>query len=333
MIQEPRKILIIQTAFIGDVVLATPLIETLHQAFPEAQLDFLVRKGNEGLLQGHPYLREVKVWDKKQDKFTNMWWMIRGLRQEKYDWVINCQRFFSTGLIAGMSKGKWVSGFNKNPLSFLFHKRTPHVFGEKIHEVDRNLSLLPDIVKRKIRRPKLYPSLADKQHVAQWQQAPYICVAPTSVWFTKQFPAAKWVSFLKQIPFEGKIYLLGAPSDREACDQIMAQVPGKDLHNLCGELSLVQSAALMEKATMNYVNDSAPMHFASAMNAPVTAVYCSTVPEFGFGPLSEQSHVVEVKEALACRPCGLHGFRACPKKHFHCALHITNKQLNAVLKD
>jgi heptosyltransferase-2 len=102
--------------------------------------------------------------------------------------------------------------------------------------------------------------------------------------------------------------------------------------NLCGQLSFLESAALMRDARMNYVNDSAPLHFASAMNAPVTAVYCSTIPGFGFGPLSDQRFVVETRETLDCRPCGLHGFKACPLGHFNCAHTINAGQLLATLQ-
>jgi heptosyltransferase-2 len=89
----------------------------------------------------------------------------------------------------------------------------------------------------------------------------------------------------------------------------------------------------MKEAAMNYVNDSAPMHFASAVNAPVTAVYCSTIPAFGFGPLSDKSFIVEIEEPLDCRPCGLHGYRACPRGHFHCAYKIQEVQLLQTLTD
>jgi heptosyltransferase-2 len=82
---------------------------------------------------------------------------------------------------------------------------------------------------------------------------------------------------------------------------------------------------------MNYVNDSAPMHLASAMNAPTCAVYCSTVPAFGFGPLSEKSFIVEIDYPLYCRPCGLHGYNACPEKHFKCAYDIEVKRLADIL--
>ncbi|MGV3639746.1 MAG: glycosyltransferase family 9 protein, partial [Adhaeribacter sp.] len=89
--------------------------------------------------------------------------------------------------------------------------------------------------------------------------------------------------------------------------------------------------ALMRDAVLNYVNDSGPMHLASALNAPTCAVYCSTVPRFGFGPLADFSRVVEKEEPLYCRPCGLHGYRQCPQGHFKCARDIRNEQLLAVL--
>ena len=95
----------------------------------------------------------------------------------------------------------------------------------------------------------------------------------------------------------------------------------KDVKVLSGELTLLQSAALMKDAQMNYVNDSAPLHIASAMNAPVTAFFCSTVPAFGFTPLSDNSKIVEVKN-LECRPCGLHGHKVCPKGNFKCGNEI-----------
>ena len=94
-----QKFLVIQTAFIGDVVLATALLEKLHAYFPEAEIDFLVRKGNEALLAGHPWLHQVLVWDKKQNKLSNLRVMGRRIRREKYDKVINVQRFAATGLL------------------------------------------------------------------------------------------------------------------------------------------------------------------------------------------------------------------------------------------
>jgi len=158
-----------------------------------------------------------------------------------------------------------------------------------------------------------------------------ITASPASVWFTKQFPASQWISFIRSIPAGFDIYLLGGPGDVELCETIRKTCNRSEIKVLAGKLSFLQSAALMSRARMNYVNDSAPMHFASAMNAPVTAIYCSTIPEFGFGPLSDISQIIEIKEKLYCRPCGLHGYKACPEGHFRCSLDIRTAQLMETL--
>ena len=316
---EFKKILIVQTAFIGDVVLATPLIEKLNSYFPAAQLDFLLRKGNENLLENHPHLNRIFVWDKKKGKLKNLFSIIDEVRKEKYDLLINLQRFGATGLLTMLSKGKLKVGFDKNPFSFSFDRKIGHEIGNGKHEVERNLALISEWTDDKLVKPKLHLSKDIFEKVQPYKSDPYLTIAPTSVWFTKQFPSHKWIEFLQTSDFKGTIYLLGAPTDFEACEAIRADSQNKKVINMCGKLSLLESTALMKDATMNYVNDSAPMHFASAVNAPTTAVFCSTIPEFGFGPLSDNFKVVQVSKKLHCRPCGLHGHKECPEGHFNCA--------------
>lgn len=362
-----QKFLIIQTAFIGDVVLATVLIEKLHADFPDAQIDFLLRKGNEGLLQNHPYLNEVLIWNKKENKSKNLFALIEDIRKKKYDKVINVQRFFSTGLLTVLSKAKEKIGFDKNPLSFLFDVKVKHIIGTKenpMHEAERNLSLIKHFTSDAPANVKLYPSQETYSKVnamvnGQWsmvnnelsilnhkelktenrkretsnQQPTYICIAPSSVWFTKQYPREKWIEFLQRLPNDLNIFLLGASADKILCDEIKNALPNNSIINVCGELSFLESAALMQGAKMNYVNDSAPMHIASAMNAPVTAIFCSTVTWFGYTPLSDKSFIVEKNEPLYCRPCTTHGKRECPEKHFKCALDIKTEQLLAPIKN
>ena len=160
----------------------------------------------------------------------------------------------------------------------------------------------------------------DFDKVTTFQSEDYICIAPASVWFTKALPESKWIELLKK-NLQKKIYILGGPDDSALANRILAEVPEAKAENLCGKLSLLQSAALMKGAERNYVNDSGPLHLASSMNAKVTSFFCSTVPEFGFGPMSEDSEIKQV-EGLDCRPCGLHGHSACPKGHFKCGLDI-----------
>ena len=316
---EFQKILIIQTAFIGDVVLATSLIEKLKRFYPDAKIDFLLRQGNENLLKGNPHVREVLIWNKKKQKVRNIFRVVGQIRKGKYDLLINLQRFGATGLMAFLSGVKMKVGFDKNPFSFCYQRKFKHEIGNGKHEVSRNLELIEEWTDDSFERPKLHLTEDDLSSVEKYKSEPYITIAPTSVWFTKQFPEHKWIEFLQNENFDGKIYLLGAPSDAAACERIRVKADKEEVVNLCGELSLLESTALMRDARMNYMNDSAPMHFASAVNAPTTAIFCSTVPDFGFGPLSDDSKVIETTEKLACRPCGLHGFKACPEGHFKCA--------------
>ncbi len=328
---QVEKVLIIQTAFIGDVILATPLIENLYDAAPDRQIDVLVSKNNVPLLQHHPKVRYTYGWDKKNRKYTDLLSLIKTFRQNRYDLVINCHRFGTSGVLTAYSGAKTKVGFQKNPFSWTYNVRIDHRFAEGVHEVDRNLSLLSAVFQRSDparwqRRPRLYPSEDDVRRVQKFQESPYLCIAPTSVWHTKQFPPAQWVRLIQELPPDGTIYLLGSQEDRTHCERIR-QATRRTVHNVAGQLSLLQSAQLMQGAVINYVNDSAPLHLASATNAPVCAVYCSTVPAFGFYPLSDSSWIVEVPKRLECRPCGIHGHRACPKGHFRCAGDITTQQL------
>ncbi len=340
----PYKFLVIQTAFIGDVVLATAIVESLHAAYPDARIDFLLRKGNEGLLNGHPYLHELLIWDKKKNKLANLWKLLRRTRRNRYDKVINVQRYAATGLITACSGAGETIGFDKNPFSRFFTTKVKHVFSgyakkndrdlpvsasarPPVHEIERNNELIFHFTHMPSRKPALYPAAKDEAAVAGYKAGPYLTISPASVWFTKQYPVQKWVDFINKVPAGYTLYLLGGREDGPLAEEILAKALRPSVVNLCGKLNFLESAALMKGALMNYANDSAPMHFASAVNAPVTAVYCSTIPAFGYGPLSDKHFIVEKKGPLYCRPCGLHGYRACPQGHFRCAADIRDEQL------
>ena len=331
--KQPR-FLIIQTAFIGDVILATALLEQLHQDQPDASIDVLVRKGNESLLANHPFLNEVLVWHKKGTKYRDLWRLLRIVRDRKYDAVLNLQRYGTMGLFTAFSGADSTVGFDKNPFSRFFTYQIEHRFEPGVHEINRNARLLTEaglvesIQPGGLAKPKLYPSGADYAAIKTYQSQPYVCMAPMSVWFTKQYPTERWVELIKALPEQLIVYLLGAPTDTAACDAIKTLTGrGESSINLAGKLSLLQSAALQQGAVMNYVNDSAPLHLCSAMNAPTTAIFCSTVPEFGFGPLADISRVVQTPEPLDCKPCNLHGRVACPLGHFRCAWGIQLEEL------
>lgn len=350
-----RRILVIQTAFIGDVVLATAMLENLHAAYPSAKLDILVRQGANELFTNHPYMNQVHVWDKKKNKYQHLFQIIKTIRGIEYDVVINVQRYLATGIITVLSGAKKTIGFDKNPLSFLFSEKVKHQFGRAAqavstapnanetkshatpshetspHETSRNHTLLASLTTALVAKPALYPSEANFAAVKKFQSAPYICMSPGSVWETKKMPAKNWIDLINAVPTNYSIYLMGAPNEAALCEEILSGSSRGNVFNIAGQLNLLEAAALIKGAHLNYVNDSAPMHLASATDAPVTAIYCSTIPAFGYGPLSSLQFIVESTEHLPCKPCGIHGKKACPLGHFNCGNTITTAQLLAPL--
>lgn len=304
-------------------------------AFPKAKIDFLLRAGNELLFKNHPFLNEIIVWEKRKNKYPELLNTIIRIRKNRYDFVINLQRFASSGLITALSGAKYKSGFDKNPLSFFFNHKTEHLIGSKgdlsyHHEVQRNLDCLNGLCETMETPMKLYPSFEDLEWAQTFSDVPFITISPASVWYTKQVPKEIWNQFIDRVTGY-KVIILGGNNDKALAEELALLHPGKVVV-MAGHLSFLRSAALMKYAVMNYVNDSAPLHFASAVDAPVTAVYCSTIPEFGFGPRSSNSHIVQTTEELECRPCGLHGKKVCPLGHFHCS-KIQIEQLTKVLME
>jgi len=315
-----KKFLVIQTAFIGDVILSTAVPEHLIKHFPDAQIDMLVRAGNEFLFTDHPFINKVHVWQKNSSKYRNLFRIIGSIRDTRYDGVINLQRHTASALVTILSGAKKTAGFDSSMLSFFFSHKFKHQLGKKnetdfMHEVDRCIQLTAPWTPIENERPALYPSAMDLSAIASYIGKPFITISPSSVWFTKQTPADVWKQLIGACP-DMRIYLLGGPGDAALCQGLASAF--SNVQVLAGKLTLLQSAALMKHALMNYANDSAPLHLCSAMNAPVIAVYCSTIPEFGFGPLSDHSRVVQTRQELPCKPCGIHGKAACPKGHFDC---------------
>ena len=177
--------LLIQTAFIGDVILMTALLEYLHDTEPDTPVDVLVRRGNEGLLAGHPHVRQVLIWDKKHRKYAGLVQLLQQIRATRYGRVVTLQRFASTGFLTAFSRAKERVGFAKNPLSRFFTRRVRHVIGDGTHEVERNLALLRDTeglpVDSSITSPRLYPSAADEAR----PQAT-LPVGPTCAWHLRR---------------------------------------------------------------------------------------------------------------------------------------------------
>ena len=324
-----RKVLFIQTAFLGDVVLATAAWEAWHAAHPLDVVDVLVRRPMDTLFDGHPWLNRVLAWDKRPRVKGKDWRrLVKEVRRTNYDVVVNLHRHASSGVLTALSMAPVRAGYANNPLAWRYTHRHPHLWGQGTHEVDRHVALIAPWTGGQTAEPALHPL---PQHEAEAERAGArgaTLVMPGSQWATKAWPEGQFDKLMAEI--EGPVVLLGAPSERPLCARLAEGKP--HVSNAAGDLSLLGLAAAIRLAKAVVVNDSAPLHMASAMGTPTVALFTSTVPRFGFGPRTQPHAVVETASELSCRPCGMHGRRRCPEGHFRCGWELSVAQVLAALK-
>lgn len=163
---NPQKILIIQTAFLGDVVLATPLIRAVKKKYPQSKITFLLIPQTEGLLQNNPDLHGIVVYAKKDKEkgifgFLNL---VKKVKASGFDLAFIPHRSLRSALLVYLARIPQRIGFNKSSGAFLFTKRVKYVHNQP--EAERNLSLLEeDSLSETESAPELFPSEKDFQYV------------------------------------------------------------------------------------------------------------------------------------------------------------------------
>ena len=316
-----RKVLFIQTAFLGDVILATSAMETWHAAHPEDRIHMLVRKPMDALFEGHPWLDKMLAWDKRPRVKGKDWRRLVRVVAKSHTMCHqpSPSRIFRRPY--GLSMANVRVGYANNPLAWRFTHRMPHRWGDGTHEVERHRSLLSPFVPelQATVEPCLYPN---ETHVREAEKAGargVVLVMPGSQWATKAWPEGQFGKLLDDV--SEPVLLLGAPNERRLCERL---TEGRShVLNATGELSLLGMVAAVQMAKVVVANDSAPLHVATATNTPTVALFTSTVPRFGFGPRASKHVVVEAMTELPCRPCGKHGRKRCPEGHFKCGWELS----------
>lgn len=309
--------LLVDTSFLGDVLCAEPLVRAAAARWPDEPLDFLAGPGGGQILAGHPALREILVFDKRgADRgLGGLLRLAKRLRGRRYARALCTHRSWRTAFLLWRARIPARVGFHDASGAWLYTQRVRH--RKELHEVERNLELLGG---GGWEAPRMYPGEAECARADELLEgATPVALAPGSIWATKRWPPEHWAALLRGLADAGHAcVLLGGPEDEDLAASILtAAGDPPEARNLCGRTSLRESAALLRGCRALVSNDSAPMHLGVAAGIPVIAVYCSTVPAFGFAPRGPRDLVLEV-DGLDCRPCGIHGHRACPEGHFRC---------------
>ena len=312
------SVLVIQTAFVGDVVLSTPLFEAARTRLGAGRVGAVVRPDTADLLRSNPHIDDIVIYDKKggQKGPLELLRLAGRLRDASYDAAVIPHRSFRSALLGYLAGVPVRVGFDRSAGKLLLTERVSY---RSVHEVERNLALLASLgVDADGIRPALYPDDADRQQAdavireSGLTPADKICgVSPGSVWATKRWLPGRYAELIRLLAeaYGYRSVLFGSSEDRPLCTAIATE-SGVDPMNAAGQLTLLQSAALATRCSVFVSNDTGMGHVAAAMDVPVVAVFGPTVPAFGFVPYGEGHQVVET--AMDCRPCSAHGGDRCP---------------------
>ncbi len=315
-----KRILVVQTAFVGDVILITPLIRAINQLFPNAKIDAMVIKETKSILSNNPYLNAILVFDKRKNKLFSLINLVFKLRKNQYDMVLTPHSSFTTSVLLKLAGIPERIGFDRYIARYNLSKRVPWISGQ--HRILNNLNLLSILSERKWdMQTELFPSEKDKMHVNHLlegikKHTTMLAIAPGSVWKTKCWEESSYVQLTKDLADSGyTLIFTGSPDERALCDRIITSA-GISAINLAGKTSILESAEIIHRCRLLICNDSGALHLANAMKTDVYAFFGPTVRRIGYYPYRKNDKIFEVD--LPCRPCGSHGARVCPEGHHNC---------------
>jgi heptosyltransferase-2 len=314
----PSSTLVIQTAFLGDVILTTGLLAELGRR--HGAVDVLVTPEAAPLVETLAGVGAVLTYDKhgRDRGWRGFRRTVTALAQRRYARAYLPHRSLRTALLARWAGIPERIGFADAGPRWLYTRRVRRPAAE--HEAER-LAALAEGRPAGEAPPRLELTSDDRDAAYAWLAERgvgdgFVALAPGSVWATKRWPG--YAELARGLA--GRIVVIGGPAERSIAREVVDAAPDRVV-SAAGELPIRVSAAVLERAAVLVANDSAPLHLASALDVPVVAVFGPTVPASGFGPRGRRTAIVE-RTDLACRPCSAHGSARCPLGHHRCMREI-----------
>ena len=345
-----ENVLLIQTAFIGDVILTTPMIAALKGSLPGLKLTVMVKPEAKSLLQQNPHVDELILLDKGgiHKGPYGMLRMIREIRKRKFDAILSPHQSHRTGIISMFSNSPLRFGYRSAGFSKFAYNRLL-IRPESTPEIIRLLMFLDESILKDAHhlsvRPQLFEtdeSFNQANEILSLHQAKFpVLLAPSSIWPTKRWTPWGFAELAGKLvkKYNCYVFLIGSKSDASVSADVMNFV--KIFHNdsiqdkivdICGKTSLPALYSLMKRSRLLISNDSAPVHIGSAAEIPLVAIFGPTVSSLGYAPISPNSTVAELTD-LECRPCGTHGAKSCPMGHFRCMKSLTSDDIIAKIDE
>ncbi len=312
------KILIIKPSSLGDVVHSLPFLKSLKDTFPESHIDWVISKDLKEILEGNPLINKLIVFNKDAWKglrnfpeiFRDIMSLIKTLKSERYDMVIDLQGLLRSGLMTFFSSSPLKIGFqHAREGGSLFYNKKISVNGS-LHAVNKYLEVAKS-VGAQIERVEFPLSVDDtasrKIKTLIGNLSEYVVIVPSARWETKKWPPEYFGMLISKLSIP--CVITGSNSDKLNVQRVLASSRGKGI-NLCGKTNLKELTALIAGAKAVVSNDSGPVHIGAALGVPVVALFGPTDPvktgPYGWsGVRSERKnkHLTVVKTLLPCSPC------------------------------
>lgn len=340
-----KKVLIIRFSSIGDIILTSPLLRILRKKLPDTQIDFLIKKEYAELVKFNPNLSNVIEFNTAEG-FKGLYKIANDIKENNYDIVLDLHNNLRSNYIKLFSKARYYSVNKRVMKRLILIKFKVNLYSNYISVADRYLETIsflnvkndnqgldlyyPETALVELDKKLKYNNLKDHNYI--------IGVAPAAKHNTKIWEKEKYVQLLTLISnkFDPFIFLFGSKSEENyinsIADAIKKNVNKECVANMAGKLSLIETAALIDKCLVVITNDTGLMHMASARKRKVVAIFGSTVKEFGFFPFGTESIVIE-NNNLKCRPCSHIGRDKCPKHHFKCMRDISVERVLEAYKN
>lgn len=316
-----KKALVIKLRHHGDVLLTSPVFSFLKSEIPGATVDALIYQETAPMLEGHPAISKLHLYDKnwKKGSFFHRWKnelkLLKQIRKEGYDLVINLTEGDRGAIVSLASGAKIRVGLDPEKKGFLGKSRafthlvkpcrTPRHTVEKNLDALRKIGLFPEIDEREL---TFFISDEVKRRVAEKVPQEFIVIHPVSRWKFKCWPATHVAQLIRQLHEEGQLIVLTASSDKDEMkmiEEIVVKCEGVPVTNLAGQLTLKELGAVIDRSEVLICVDSVPLHIASALKKPVVALFGPT-SDINWGPWNNpHAHVVTQK--MSCRPCLMDG--------------------------
>jgi lipopolysaccharide heptosyltransferase II len=337
----PHTTLIIRFSSVGDIVLSSLLVRAFHNRIPGCRIDVLVKREYADLVRYSPHVGRVIEFP-TGGSFRDLWRLRKTLRRERYDLVLDIHDSLrSRFLCFGLNN---VRRIRKRKIArFLLLRIKLDLYGLfggapsialRYLEPAAGYGVTDDGGGLELHLPLEAEAAVDAAlgKTGAQQSSRFVGLCPSARHRTKIWPADRFSEAAARLgrDLDAAVLLLGGMEDRDRCAEVEEAIrridPARTVVNLCGQLSLVASAAAIDRCMLIVTNDSGLMHIAAARRRPVIAIFGSTVYQFGFFPFGTRHEVVEQND-LACRPCTAIGRANCPKDHFRCMLDISVDQV------